>query len=236
MCWYNYDDIWGYFIHFPCAWWTLIRMDENSIFLLRHLLKYQNILLEKRKKNIFWSLRLEVFIENLEIIIHPLPEKKKLWRYSPHKVEYGRTQWLLGDDFWFLIVTIISMYITCEILVLKLYSLGYGMNWSITDNYTSLSTVNIINVFNYLLELSLHKILLEIQFHFKYRLGSERFKRVKPVIKTLFYYVDCMGIWRGRFVLHLDCMGLDGQQCACVLFWMFFSSAINDGHFLISWT
>ena len=46
------------------------------------------------------------------------------------------------------------------------------MNWSITDNYTSLGTMNIINVFNYLLELSLHKIPLEIQFYFKYRLGS----------------------------------------------------------------
>lgn len=72
----------------------------------------------------------------------------------------------------FLIITIISIYFTYEILVLKLYSLGYRMNWSITDNSTSLGTVNIINVFNYLLELSIHKILFEIQFYFKYRLGS----------------------------------------------------------------
>ena len=29
------------------------QMDENNIFLLRHLLKYQNSLLEKKKKNMF---------------------------------------------------------------------------------------------------------------------------------------------------------------------------------------
>lgn len=52
ICWYNYDNIWDYFI-LPCAWWIPIQVDENNIFLLRHLLRYQNILLEKRKKNMF---------------------------------------------------------------------------------------------------------------------------------------------------------------------------------------
>lgn len=51
------------------------------------------------------------------------------------------------------------------------------MNWSIIDNYFPLSTVNIINILNCLLELSLDKILLEVQFYFKHWLGSEHYKK-----------------------------------------------------------
>lgn len=51
------------------------------------------------------------------------------------------------------------MYITWEIFVLETW-LGSDTNRRATDNYTSLSAMNIINVFNYLLELSLDKILL----------------------------------------------------------------------------